>query len=42
MIRGFKDKRTEALYRSHKAKGDPPDIVERAKEVGRRQRGEFD
>jgi proteic killer suppression protein len=31
MIKSFKDKRTEALYRSRKAKGFPPDIVERAR-----------
>lgn len=31
MIKSFKDKQTEALFRSHKTKGVPPDIVERAR-----------
>lgn len=31
MIRSFKDKRTEALYRSRGGRGFPPDIVERAR-----------
>ena len=31
MIKGFKDKRTEALYRSRNSRDFPPDIVERAR-----------
>jgi proteic killer suppression protein len=31
VIKSFRDKRTEALYRSSKAKGFPPDIIERTR-----------
>jgi proteic killer suppression protein len=31
MIRGFKDKKAEALFLAAKARGFPPDIVERAR-----------
>jgi toxin HigB-1 len=31
MIRDFKDKRTEQLFRTSKVRGFPPDVVERAR-----------